>query len=117
MLTAHAPLRTATVFAFPTATRPPPGTVAQGFTVADRVALQGWSTRAALIGYSRVVIEPGMPGAAPDRASYALIYERNDPWSRWGLAREHGRIVAWCSRTGADLGEWDTMAAALAALK
>ena len=103
----------ATLLRFPIQNRP----VTDAFTWADRIALQSWSRRAASLGYGRLVIEPGRPGAGPDHAAYALIYRRNDPWSRWGLARGDDGITVWCSRTGADHGTFDSMDLALAALK
>ena len=111
MLDARTAVHGATILMFPSR----PG-AAEGFTFADRMALQSWSMRATALGYGRVLIEPGCPGGGPDRASYALIYRRNDPWSRWGLSRGPGGITVWCSLTGADHGDFRTMDAALASL-
>ena len=94
----------------------PARAAAGSFTWGDRMALQGWSLRAAALGYGRVLIEPGCPGGGPDRAAYALIYRRNDPWSRWGLSRGVDGINVWCSLTGADHGTFRTMDTALASL-
>ena len=109
----HFPRQSATLLRFPV--RSSPGTDA--FTLADRMALNLWGRRATLVGYSRLVIEPGCPGAGPDRAAYALVYVKNDPWSRWGLSRGVDGITVWCSRTGADRGTFDAMDEALKSLE
>lgn len=104
--------QSATLLYFPVRNRP----AADAFTWADRMALQSWDRRATLGGYGRLMIEPGCPGAGPDRAAFALIYIRDDPWSRWGLSRGDDGITVWCSRTFADHGTFDTMDDALEAL-
>lgn len=109
--------RTATILPF----RVPPGAMrmpacGDGFTLVDRLALQSWGRRAAATSYGRVHIEPPRPGAGPDSAAFALIYRRDDPWSRFGLSRGPAGITVWDSLTGQDLGDYPTMEAALAAL-
>ncbi len=112
---------TATILQFPLqrrlAGRLPEGMAPPcGFTLQDRAALHNWINHAGAARYGRVVIEPGLPDTGPHCASYALVYCQNDPWSRWGLARNGQAITVWCSRTGTDCGEWPTMAEALATL-
>lgn len=111
MIAACTAAPSAVILMFPTTPRAP-----EGFTWSDRMALQDWSRRAAAFGYGRMLIEPGCPGDGPDRAAYALIYRRNDPWSRWGLSRSPAGIMLWCSLTGTDHGIFRTMDAALASL-
>ena len=113
MNSVHIARQSATLLRFPV--RSSPGTDA--FTLADRMALNLWGRRATLVGYSRLVIEPGCPGAGPDRAAYALVYLKDDPWSRWGLSRGVDGITVWCSRTGVDHGTFDAMDAALKSLE
>lgn len=112
-MSAHTVRQSATLLHFPIRSRP----AADAFTSTDHMDLQRWNRRAALLGYGRMLIEPGCPGTGPDHAAYALIYCRDDPWSRWGLSRGEDGITVWCSRTGVDQGTFATMDAALAALK
>ena len=84
------------------------------FTFQDRVDLASWDrTRRS----GRLLIEHGQRNAGPDRAAFALIYLRDDPWSRWGLTRSHRGVLTWCCRTGQDVNCTPTMAAALAMLR
>ncbi len=83
------------------------------FTMQDRIDLLQWSGGAHV---GRMLVEPGERGAGPDRASYALIYVRDDPWSRWGITRSAAGVVTWCCRSGRDLSVTRTIIQALAAL-
>ncbi len=83
------------------------------FTMQDRIDLMLWSNRSRV---ARLEVEPGMRGAGPDRASFALIYVGSDPWSRWGVTRSGQGVVTWCCRTGQDLTVTRTVSQALAAL-
>lgn len=83
------------------------------FTVQDRIDLTLWTHRSHV---ARMEVEPGIRGAGPDRASFALIYMGSDPWSRWGITRGDHGVVTWCCRTGRDLTITQTVSQALAGL-
>lgn len=96
-------------------THPLPAEVARCLTVADRMALLAWGSHGGG-GYARVVLEEGIPGAAPDHSGYVLLYRCHDRWATLGLTRRVTGILVWRCSDGTALGTYPTMAAALAAL-
>ena len=92
-----------------------PTETAKCFTVPDRIALMAWTSRGSG-GYARVVLEDGVPGDAPDRSGYVLLYRRRDDWATIGLTRCAAGILVWRCANGASCGVHRTMADALAAL-
>ena len=92
-----------------------PTDTAKCLTVADRIALLEWSSQGSG-GYARVALEDGIPGAAPDRSGYILLYRQHDRFATLGLTRRGNGILVWRCSDGTACGTYPTMAAALAAL-
>ena len=92
-----------------------PADAAMCLTVADRIALLAWGSQGSA-GYARVVLVEGVPGSAPDRGGYVLLYRQHDPWAVVGLTRQATGVLVWRCSDGSACGEYPTMAAALAAL-
>ncbi|MBV9782862.1 MAG: hypothetical protein JO264_03500 [Acidisphaera sp.] len=85
-------------------------------TVRDRMDVLAWEDAARRRGYGRFVITARTPYDDPPIGDYLSIYRAGDPWASFGVAR-HGRVVrAWRCGSGADLGEYETTAQALAAV-
>ena len=47
---------------------------------------------------------------------FVCLHRTGEAWSRWGFARKGARINVWCCLTGADIGEFPSMAAAFEAV-
>ncbi len=92
-----------------------PVETANCFTTADRIALLEWSSEGSS-GYTRVVLEEGVPGATLDRSAYVLLYRRHDFFATLGLTRRASDILVWRCSDGTGCGAYPTMAAALAGL-
>ena len=88
---------------------------AKCLTMADRIAVLDWSSQGSS-GYARFALEDGVPGAAPDRSGYVLLYRQHDRFATLGLTRGTTGILVWRCSDGAACGTYSTMAAALAAL-
>jgi hypothetical protein len=76
----------------------------------------GWHEAARLAGFDRMVIHELDNGDAVGVGNFLSVYRRGEAWSRWGFARKDATIRAWCCLTGADVGEFETLGAALAAV-
>ena len=85
------------------------------FTTSDRIALFTWYSQDNS-QYAHMVIEDGTPGGTPDQGSYALLYPVGSQFAHWGLNRGPGGILLWRCSTGAALGTFSTMSAALGSL-
>lgn len=88
---------------------------ARCLTMSDRIALLEWTSQGSG-GYARVVLEEGVPGDAPDRSGYVLLYRQCDCWATFGLTRRAAGILVWRCSDGSAHATYPTMAAALAAL-
>lgn len=86
------------------------------FTSHDLIALTCWKQRADAHGYRRILLEGGSEDGGPEEGSYVLIYAPGCEWATWGLSRADAEIVVWHCGTGADLGRFATMLAALDSL-
>ncbi len=75
-----------------------------------------WREQARSFGYDRLVIHERLAGDPPEVGSFLSVYRRGEPWSRFGITRVAGRVLAWCCRTGSDIGRFDSVSAALHAL-
>ncbi len=75
---------------------------AAGLTGRDRLELLQWAARGC-----RVEIEDAL----------AMIYRGDEPWAAWAIGRDGERLLVWNCVTHADIGRFDTMPEALAALK
>ncbi len=85
-------------------------------TLLDRMEVVRWHEQAQRFGYDRLVIHERLAGDPPEVGSFLSVYRRGEPWSRFGITRLGGRILAWCCVTGADIGRFDSVAEALMAL-
>ena len=79
----------------------------------DRIDITAWQERATLAGFDRMVIHDRDDGDASDVGNFLSVHRSGEAWSRWGFARAGGRLRAWCCLSGADVGEFDSMADAL----
>ena len=85
-------------------------------TMYDRMEFLAWEGAARRRGYARFVVTARTPYDDPPIGDYLSIYRAGDPWASFGVAR-HGAVVrAWRCASGADLGEYETTAEALAAV-
>ena len=75
-----------------------------------------WHDAARLAGYDRLVIHSRDCGDAQEVGNFLSVYRRGESWSRWGFARYRGVVRAWCCLSGADVGEFATLAEALASV-
>jgi len=87
-----------------------------GLTSRDRIEVGRWEEEARLLGYDRLVINDREAFDPPDTDSFLSIYRAGDSWAAWGVARRGGNIVAWCGKTGADLGPFVSVSEALTAI-
>jgi len=68
-----------------------------------------WRERARLLGYDRMVIHDREPGDFAEMGNFLSLYRVGESWSRWVFARKGSVVSAWCSLTGADLGEYPSL--------
>lgn len=90
-----------------------------GFTVRDRIEAHEW--QAALLtrpgALARLDIHAEQPGDDGQEAcDLLLLYRRDQRWASWGVARRDGQVGVWCCADGVDLGRFETMREALAAV-
>ena len=85
-------------------------------TPRDRMEATGWHDAARVAGYDRLVIHNRDCGDAQEVGSFLSVYRRGESWSRWGFARDRGKIRAWCCLSGADVGEFASLGEALASV-
>src|SRR3954452_24073009 len=79
-----------------------------GFTPVDLLSLRLWDK-----GDRRLELDP--PGGASG-GQFAMIFDADQPWASWAIGRENGKLLVWDCVSLADLGRFDTMRQALAAL-
>ncbi len=78
---------------------------APGFTARDRAELVRWAS------------DPDREVAwENDPTEFAMLYQGSVSWALWAVARQDGRLVVWDCVTFADIGHFDCMVDALAAL-
>ena len=95
---------------------PRPARAAARLTWRDRLEGTTWQEPASRAGYDRLVIHERAAGDPPELDSYVSLYRQGEPWSRYGVARFADHVLAWCCRTGRDLGRFPSVTAALRAL-
>jgi hypothetical protein len=93
--------------------RPPRG---NRLTVTDRIQAAQWEASHAYPAGARLEIHDRRWDDAPEVGDYIGIYRADDRWAVWGVARNGATITVWHGPSGADLGSFNTMAAALAAV-
>ena len=83
------------------------------FTVADRATLVSWQ---AYCQEFWMTIHRRLPDDPPEIGDFVSIYKGDDQWAFCGAARFGRFIQVWRARDGQDIGRFDTMSAALAAI-
>ncbi|MBV8915376.1 MAG: hypothetical protein JOZ05_20345 [Acetobacteraceae bacterium] len=78
-----------------------------GFTSRDLMDLQSWESDGC-----RLEVQP----VADRVGQLAMIYQGEAPWASWALSREGSRILLWDCVSLADLGRFDCIRHALAAV-
>src|ERR1700729_3519612 len=73
-----------------------------GLTARDRLDLHHWAGKD-----RRVEVEDGL----------AMIYRGGEPWAAWAIGRDGARLLLWDCITHADIGRFEAMREALAALR
>ena len=86
------------------------------FTITDRIQAVQWEASHANPAGAFLDIHNRRPDDAPEVGDYIGIYRAYDRWAVWGVARDGAKITVWHGPSGADLGSFSTMAAALAAV-
>ena len=87
---------------------------ANHFTTADRVELLRWQLREQ--GGVRLAIHKRRHDDPPEVGEFASIYPHDGAWAAWGAVRQGRAINVWRARDGRDIGRFDTMGEALAAV-
>jgi hypothetical protein len=95
--------------------KPAAGT-ATSLSLRDRMDVAAWRDPAGTGGLDRIVIHERASGDPPEFGSFLGIYRHGDAWARWNVARYGAGVLAWCSRSGADIGRFASVADALDAL-
>jgi hypothetical protein len=95
---------------------PRPPSRPTGLSMRDRMDIAAWQEHAAGLGYDRLAIHERGSFDPPDVENYLSVYRRGKSWASWSLARRGGHVLAWCSRTGADIGTFESVGDALQAL-
>ncbi len=85
-------------------------------TTCDRIDVNQWQEQASEHGYDRLVIHERTEMDPPDVESFLSVYPRGDVWARWGITRSGASVLAWCSRSGSDIGRFASVGDALSAL-
>lgn len=84
------------------------------FTAADRMELLRWEARDQ--GGARLAIHERRHDDPPEVGEFASIYPPEGRWAAWGAVRQGRAIRVWRAGDGRDLGRFDTMGEALAAV-
>ncbi len=83
------------------------------FTAADRATLLQWQARRHEV---RLAIHKRRHDDPPEVGEFASIYPADTRWAAWGAARQGRAIRVWRARDGRDIGRFETMGEALAAV-
>jgi hypothetical protein len=83
-------------------------------TAADRMALLQWEARDQ--GGIRLAIHKRRHDDPPEVGEFASIYPPNGRWAAWGAVRQGRAISVWRAGDGRDIGRFETMGEALAAV-
>lgn len=82
----------------------------------DRIEILAWAEEARVYGYDRVVVRERHPQDDPQIGDFLAIYRTDEKWAAWGVARNGASLRVWRCGSGADLGVFDNIEAALAAI-
>ena len=94
----------------------PAANTASSLSLRDRMEVAAWQDPAGTGGFDRIVIHERASGDPPEFGSFLGIYRHGEAWARWNVARCGAGVLAWCSRSGADIGRFASVADALDAL-
>jgi len=94
----------------------PAASIATSLSLRDRMDVAAWRDPAGTGGVDRIVIHERASGDPPEFGSFLGIYRHGEAWARWNVARCGAGVLAWCSRSGADIGRFASVAEALDAL-
>ena len=103
------PARDSVVIAFP----PPARSDANRLTMRDRIEALRWAETARAFGYTRVVLDTSAAPREPDLGDFLLVYRRDAHWAAWGVGCVEDGFMLWCPATGATIGRFATLRAAL----
>ncbi len=84
------------------------------FTAADRLDVLSWEARNQ--GGVRLAIYKRRHDDPPEVGEFASFYPPDARWAAWGAVRQGRAIRVWRSMDGRDIGRFDTMGEALAAV-
>ena len=84
------------------------------FTAADRMELLRWEARDQ--GGARLAIYKRRHDDPPEVGEFASIYPPEGRWAAWGAVRQGRAIKVWRAGDGRDIGRFETMGEALAAV-
>lgn len=84
-----------------------------GLTAADLAEAFQWREALTGQGYDRILVHEREFGDPPEFGSFLSLYRTGEPWARWSIARAGDNLTAWCCLTGADIGVFDSVTAAL----
>ena len=97
------------VIAFPPPARP----VGNRLSMRDRIEALRWADAARAFGYTRVVLESGAEPREPELGDFLLAYWRDASWATWGVGCVEDGFMLWRPATGATVGRFATLRAAL----
>jgi hypothetical protein len=101
--------RNSIILAFPAPARP----IANRFSMRDRIEALRWAEAARASGYARVVLDTCAEALEPELGDFLLVYRRNAAWASWGVGCVEDGFMLWTSATGATVGRFATLTAAL----
>jgi hypothetical protein len=103
------PARNAVVIPFPAPSRP----VGNRLSVRDRIEALRWAETARAAGYTRVVLDTSAEQLAPELGDFLLAYRGDANWASWGVGCVEDEFMLWRPATGATVGRFSTLRAAL----
>jgi hypothetical protein len=101
--------RHSVVIAFPPPARPNPNRL----STRDRIEALRWAELARGYGYPRVVLESCDEAPDADLGDYLMVYRRDAVWASWGIGCVADGFMLWRPETGATIGHFATLGAAL----
>ena len=108
----HTAASTATILRFRAPPPPPP----HRFSPRERLVLAMWEPQVLEYGLARAVLHAPVADCDPSYGEFVLIYRDGTPWAEYGVGREGHGYIAWRPATGATLGRFEDLEAALAAV-
>ena len=101
--------RHSVVIAFPPSARPN----ANRLSTRDRIEALRWAELARTFGYTRVIVESCAEALQPDLGDYVMVYRPDASWASWGVGCVDDGFMLWRPETGATIGHFATLGAAL----